>query len=228
MTYADSGSVFDPQIFLSVAGAGRTYSKIPADTVIFAQGDPAHAVYYLQGGSIDVTVTSKTGKEAVLAILGSGDFFGEGCLNGEASRSSTVTAITDCTVMQVEKSAMVEALSHEPKFVGLFLHRILTRKERTEQNLPTLFFDSSEVRLAKTLLQLANLGRREGPDTVIEKISQDTLAKMVGTTRSRISYFMNKFRRQGHVDYNGEIRIRPSLSNVVLHEQPYDHGPNNE
>jgi CRP/FNR family cyclic AMP-dependent transcriptional regulator len=125
VTYADNSSVFDPQIFLSVAGAGRTFSKIPADTVIFAQGDPARAVYFLQGGNIDVTVTSQTGKEAVLAILGPGDFFGEGCLNGETLQRSTVTALTDCAIVQVEKSAMVDTLNQEPKFTGLFLSQIL-------------------------------------------------------------------------------------------------------
>ncbi len=228
MLHADNGSVFDPQTFLSIAGFGRTFAKIPADTVIFAQGEPAKAVYYLQSGNIDITVLSQTGKEAVLAILGPGDFFGESCLSGEALRRTTVTAVTDCAVMQVEKSAMIQTLNQEPKFASLFLNQILVRKEHVEQSLVAQFFDSSEVRLAKVLLQLANYGRHDGPDSVIEKTSQETLAKMVGTTRSRINYFMNKFRRQGHIEYNGEIRIHRSLSNVVLHDQPYDPGPDNE
>ena len=170
-------------------------------------------------------MTSQVGKEAVLAILGPGDFFGEGCLNGETLQRSTVTALTDCAVVQVEKSAMIDALSQEPKFASLFINHILARKERVEQSLLDAILRQQRGTPGKNPAATGEFPQAGRPEPVIEKISQDTLAKMVGTTRSRISYFMNKFRRQGHIEYNGEIRIHPSLANIVLHEQPYDPGP---
>ncbi len=222
MTKHQSSDVFDPQAFLSRIGSGRTNEKFAAHAVVFAQGDVASAIYYLQTGKAKLTVTSKTGKEAVLALLGPGDFFGEGCLNGQPLRMATVTAMTECSIMRIEKSAMVRVLHEEPKFADLFISHLLHRNSRVEEDLVDQLFNSSEKRLARTLLLLANFGKESKPEPVIAKISQETLAEMIGTTRSRVSFFMNKFRRLGFIDYNGDthddLHVHPSLLNMVLHD----------
>jgi CRP/FNR family transcriptional regulator, cyclic AMP receptor protein len=213
---------FDPKIFLAHIGAGRTNADYRANDVVFAQGDPADAVYYLQSGKAKITVTSENGKEAVLAILGPDDFFGEGCLNGQPLRLATVTAMTDCSIMRLEKAAMVRVLHEEPKFADLFIAHLLSRNSRVEADLVDQLFNSSEKRLARMLLLLANFGKDAKQEPVIAKISQETLAEMIGTTRSRVNFFMNKFRRLGFIDYNGDthgdLRVNTSLLNMVLHE----------
>jgi CRP/FNR family transcriptional regulator, cyclic AMP receptor protein len=213
---------FDPKIFLSKIGSGRTNENFAAQDVVFSQGDTANSVFFLQKGKAKITVTSKNGKEAVLAILGPGDFFGEGCLNGQGRRMSTVTAMTECSIMRLEKAGMVRVLHDEPKFADLFINHLLHRNSRVEEDLVDQLFNSSEKRLARTLLLLANFGKDSKPEPVIAKISQETLAEMVGTTRSRVSYFMNKFRRLGFIDYNGnshgDLHVNTSLLNMVLHD----------
>ena len=213
---------FDPNIFLSKIGSGRTNEKFSAQDIVFSQGDAAGAVFYLQKGKAKITVTSKSGKEAVLAILGPGDFFGEGCLNGQPRRMSTVTAMTECSIMRLEKAGMVRVLHDEPKFADLFISHLLHRNSRVEEDLVDQLFNSSEKRLARTLLLLANFGKDSKPEPVIAKISQETLAEMIGTTRSRVSFFMNKFRRLGFIEYNGDthgdLHVHTSLLNMVLHD----------
>ena len=213
---------FDPKMFLSKIGSGRSNEIFKAQASIFAQGDPADAVYYLQKGKAKIAVTSKNGKEAVLAIVGVGDFFGEGCLNGQSRRIATVTALTECSVMRLEKAGMVRVLHDEPNFADLFISHLLHRNSRVEEDLVDQLFNSSEKRLARTLLLLANFGKDAKPEPVIAKISQETLAEMIGTTRSRVSFFMNKFRRLGFIDYNGDthgdLHVHSSLLNMVLHD----------
>ena len=213
---------FDPKAFLSRIGSGRTNETFLTNKTVFAQGDAAGAVYYLQKGKAKITVTSKSGKEAVLAILGPGDFFGEGCLNGQPRRMATVTAMTECSIMRIEKTAMVRVLHDEPKFADLFIAHLLHRNSRVEEDLVDQLFNSSEKRLARTLLLLANFGKEGKPEPVIAKISQETLAEMIGTTRSRVSFFMNKFRRLGFIEYNGDthgdLHVHTSLLNMVLRD----------
>jgi CRP/FNR family cyclic AMP-dependent transcriptional regulator len=213
---------FDPKIFLSKIGSGRTNENFAAQDVVFSQGDTANSVFFLQKGKAKITVTSKNGKEAVLAILGPGDFFGEGCLNGQGRRMSTVTAMTECSIMRLEKAGMVRVLHDEPKFADLFINHLLHRNSRVEEDLVDQLFNSSEKRLARTLLLLANFGKDSKPEPVIAKISQETLAEMIGTMRSRVSFFMNKFRRLGFIDYNGDthgdLHVNTSLLNMVLHD----------
>ena len=209
---------FDPKAFLTRVGAGRTQIKYRASAVIFAQGDPADAVFYLQRGKAKVSVLSKNGREAVLALIGPGDFFGEGSLNGQSRRLATVTAMTECVVTRVEKAAMINVLHDEARFADIFISYLLSRNSRVEEDLIDQLFNSSEKRLARTLLLLANFGKEGKPEPVIAKISQETLADMIGTTRSRVSFFMNKFRRLGLIDYNGDIKVHPSLLNIVLHD----------
>jgi CRP-like cAMP-binding protein len=209
---------FDPKVFLAKVGAGRTNLKFRANASIFSQGEVASAILFLQRGKAKVTVTAKTGKEAVVAILGPGDFFGEGCLNGQALRMATVTAMTECSVMRIEKAAMVEVLHRESEFADLFIAHLLHRNSRVEEDLVDQLFNSSEKRLARTLLLLANFGKEGKPEPVIAKISQETLAEMIGTTRSRVSFFMNKFRRLGFVKYNGKLEVHSSLLSVVLND----------
>jgi len=222
MTQKKEGVVFEPKEFLSRIGAGRTNADYRADDVVYSQGDAADAVFYLQSGKVKITVTSENGKEAVLAILGHGNFFGEGCLNGQSLRLATVTAMEDCSIMRLERAAMVRALHEEPKFADLFIGHLLQRKTRVEEDLIDQLFNSSEKRLARMLLLLANFGKDGKPEPVIAKISQETLAEMIGTTRSRVNFFMNKFRRLGFIDYNGDsnsdLRVNTSLLNMVLHE----------
>ena len=214
---------FNPDVFLTLAGRGKALLEYNERERVYQQGDLADAVYFLQTGKASIAVVSKSGKEAVLEVLGPGDFFGEGCLSGAESRLSTVTAVTQCKITRLDKAILIHTLGNEPKFVDLFLARILAGKTRLEENLLTQILDNSEIRLAKTLLLLANFDKHDMPDPVIDKLSQETLAKMVGTTRSRVNYFMNKFRRLGYIDYNGEVRVHRSLLSVVLHDHPHDH-----
>ena len=211
---------FDPKMFLSKIGIGRTNEKFGPGDIVYSQGDAANAVYYLQKGKAKKTVTSESGKEAVLSILQAGDFFGESSLNGHARRVTTVTAMTDCAIMRLDKVAMVRVLHEESEFAELFILHLLHRNSRTQEDLVDQLFNSSEKRLARTLLLLANFGKDSKPEPVIAKISQETLAEMIGTTRSRVSYFMNKFRRLGFIDYSGgnkgNLHVNTSLLNMVL------------
>jgi CRP/FNR family transcriptional regulator, cyclic AMP receptor protein len=211
-------SKFDPKIFLATVDGGRTVSKYRKDDVIFSQGAPADAVFYIQKGKVKVAIASAQGKEAVIAILDAGSFFGEGCLIGQPLRLARAAAMTDSSVMRVEKAEMVRVLHAEPIFGEMFTAYLLTRNSRIEADLVDQLFNSSEKRLARTLLLLANIGKEGGPEPVLTKISQETLAEMVGTTRSRISKFMNKFRKLGLIDYNGQLRVHSSLLSVVLQE----------
>jgi CRP-like cAMP-binding protein len=212
---------FDPKVFLATVNGGRSISKYRKDETVFSQGKPADAVFYIQKGKVKVTVVSEQGKEAVVAILGPDEFCGEGCLTGQPLRLATATAMTDCEVMRLEKAAMIRVLREEPAFSGMFVSHLLARASRVEADLVDQLFNSSEKRLARALLLLANFGKDGRPEPIIAKVSQETLAEMIGTTRSRVSFFMNKFRKLGLIDYNGQIEIHPSLLNVVLHEEPH-------
>ena len=210
--------VFDPQTFLAKAAEGQTITRYQAGQVVFAQGDPADAVFYLQSGKIKVTVLSQQGKEAVLALLGAGDFFGEGCMTGQPSRMTSAVAMEECMMARLEKAVVLRTLHDESAFAELFISYLLQRNLRMESDLVDQLFNSSEKRLARLLLILANFGKEDSPETIIPKISQETLAEMVGTTRSRISFFMNKFRRLGLVDYIGHMTVNRSLLNVILYD----------
>jgi CRP/FNR family transcriptional regulator, cyclic AMP receptor protein len=210
---------FDPNIFLAQIGAGRTIIDYERGRNVFSQGDPADAVFYIQKGKIKLTVVSKTGREAVLAILGSAEFFGEACLVGQTVRIQAAIPIDDSTIVRVERQAMIRALRQMPEFSQLFMTHLLSRNIRVEEDLVDQLFNSSEKRLARVLLLLANFGKEGKPEPVIAKISQETLAEMIGTTRSRVSYFMNKFRKLGFIDYNGGLHVHSSLLNVVLMDQ---------
>ncbi|MCF8476787.1 MAG: Crp/Fnr family transcriptional regulator [Pseudolabrys sp.] len=218
MAKKEKKSAFDPKVFLAKVGTGRTNLKFNAGADIYAQGDASDAIYYLQNGEAKVTVTNSSGKEAVLTILGANDFFGEGCLNGQSQRMASVTAMSDCEIMRIEKFAMINVLHQEPSFSEMFITHLLHRNSRAEADLVDQLFNSSEKRLARTLLLLANFGKEGKPEPVLAKISQETLAEMIGTTRSRVSFFMNKFRRLGFVEYNGHLRVHSSLLNVVLND----------
>ena len=209
---------FDPQVFLAKAGTGKANLRFRAGGEIYAQGDAADAIYFLQEGKIKITVTAENGKEAVLSIVDAGDFFGEGCLNGQPLRMATVTAMTDCAVMRIDKATMLAELHDEPNFAEMFIAHLVHRNSRIEEDLVDQLFNSSEKRLARTLLLLANFGKEGKPEPILAKISQETLAEMIGTTRSRISFFMNKFRRLGLVEYNGRIKVNSSLLSLVLNE----------
>ena len=209
---------FDPNIFLATIGKGRNSALFLAKQGIFAQGDAADAVFYLQKGKVRLTVVSKTGKEATIGILGEGDFFGEGSLAGQFVRMSSATTMTDCAVMRIDKKAMIEALHREHEFSDLFVAYLLGRNIRYEADLVDQLFNSSEKRLARILLLLAHFGKEGKPETVIPKISQEMLAEMIGTTRSRVSFFMNRFRKLGFIHYNGGLQVHSSLLNVVLHD----------
>ena len=211
-------SKFDPKVFLATVDGGRTVSNYRKDDVIFSQGAPADAVFYIQKGKVKVAVTSEQGKEAVVAILDAGSFFGEGCLIGQPLRLARATAMTDSSVMRVEKAEMVRVLHAEPRFGEMFTAYLLDRNSRIEGDLIDQLFNSSEKRLARTLLLLANFGKEGAPEPVLTKISQETLAEMIGTTRSRVSKFMNKFRKLGFIDYNGHLQVHSSLLTVVLHD----------
>jgi CRP/FNR family transcriptional regulator, cyclic AMP receptor protein len=209
---------FDPQIFLATVSRGRSVSEYAKDAVVFRQGNPADAVFYIQNGKIKITVESKQGKEAVIAIMGAGEFLGEGCLIGQPLRLATAKAMSESELMRVGKAEMVRVLHEEPTFGELFMAHLLTRNSRVEEDLVDQLFNSSEKRLARTLLLLANFGKEGGPQPITAPISQETLAKIIGTTRSRVSHFMNKFRKLGFIDYNGHLQVHSSLLTVVLRD----------
>jgi CRP/FNR family transcriptional regulator, cyclic AMP receptor protein len=209
---------FDPEVFLATLDGGRTITPFGKDEVVFEQGRPADAVLYIRDGKLKILVTSEQGKEAVVAILGPGDFFGEGCLIGQPLRLATAMTITDCTIMRIGKAAMVRVLQDEPLFAQKFMHHLLTRNSRVEEDLVDQLFNSSEKRLARLLLLLANFGKEGRPEQVTTHVSQETLAEVIGTTRSRVSFFMNKFRKLGFIEYNGELRVLSSLLSVLLHD----------
>src|SRR5579859_3698298 len=214
-----NGPKFDPQVFLDTIGEGRKASLFQKKQTIFAQGDPADAVFYLQAGKVRLTVVSKTGKEATIGILSDGSFFGEGSLAGQPLRMGSATAMTDCAVLRIEKRAMVQTLHREQTLSDLFVAYLLSRNIRYEEDLVDQLFNSSEKRLARMLLLLAHFGKDGVPETVIPTISQETLAEMIGTTRSRVSFFMNNFRKWGFVDYGESgLQVHSSLLNVVLHD----------
>jgi CRP/FNR family transcriptional regulator, cyclic AMP receptor protein len=213
-------AAFNPASFLTKAGIGRTVSKFPKRTVIFSQGDAADAVFYIQKGKVKVTVVSSQGKEAVVAVLNAGEFCGEGCLTGQPKRIATASAMTDCEIMRLEKKAIIRVLHTEPRFSEFFMSYLLGRTLRVEEDLVDQLFNSSEKRLARALLMLANFGKEGRPEPIMAKVSQETLAEMIGTTRSRVSFFMNKFRKLGLISYNGHMEVHSSLLNVVLHERP--------
>jgi len=209
---------FNPEEFLAKASKGHTVDTYQEDQSIFAQGDAADAIFYLQTGTVKVTVISKQGKEAVIALLGSGDFFGEGCLNGQTKRMTSTVAMEESAIVRLDRAVALRTLHDEPVFAELFIAYLLKRNLRMEGDLVDQLFNSSEKRLARLLLILANFGKEEDPETIIPKMSQETLAEMVGTTRSRISFFMNKFRRLGLVEYNGHMTIKRALLNVILYD----------
>jgi CRP/FNR family transcriptional regulator, cyclic AMP receptor protein len=211
---------FDPKIFLAKMGEGKTVSKYRKDQVVFSQGQVADAVFYIQHGKIKLTVVSEQGKEAVIAILGPGDFFGEGCLNGHPLRIATSRAVDESVITRVEKATMIATIHNEPEFSELFMSYLLTRSSRIEEDLIDQLFNSSEKRLARLLLLLANFGKEGRPEPIVGKFSQETLAEMIGTTRSRVSFFMNKFRKLGFIEYNGKLEVHNSLLNLVLHDKP--------
>jgi CRP-like cAMP-binding protein len=209
---------FDPQTFLATVGRGKTTLSVGKKKVIFSQGDAADAVFYIQEGKVKLTVISHQGNEAVVAILEPGDFFGEACLSGQVSRLATATSIDVSTIVRIEKAAMVRVLHDEPTFSELFLAYVLARNLRIEEDLVDQLFNSSEKRLARVLLLLAHIGKERKPEPALAKISQETLAEMIGTTRPRVSFFMNKFRKLGFIDYNGSLTVHSSLLNIVLHD----------
>jgi CRP/FNR family transcriptional regulator, cyclic AMP receptor protein len=211
---------FDPKAFLSSINGGRTIADYRKNQNVYRQGDPANSVFYIQTGKAKVTVISAQGKEAVTAFLKEGDFFGEGCLDGQVLRLATVRALTPCSITRIPKAEIVSIIQTQPAFAELFIAHLLARNTRAEEDLVDQLFNSSEKRLARTLLILANFGKEGPPDPVLAKISQETLAEMIGTTRSRVSAFMNKFRRLGFIDYNGRIEVHRSLLNVVLRDKP--------
>jgi len=212
---------FDAASFLAQPGDGRSIAKYRKNQVVFSQGDPADAVFYIQKGKLKVTVVSDRGKEAVAAILGPDEFFGEACMTGQILRLVTVSAMTEAVVERIEKPAMIRRVQEEPGFSEMFITHILNRTIRVEADLIDQLFNSSERRLARLLLLLANYGSAGKPEPLIAKISQETLAEMIGTTRSRVSFFMNRFRKLGFISYNGHIEVHKSLLNLVLHEQPH-------
>jgi CRP/FNR family cyclic AMP-dependent transcriptional regulator len=209
---------FDAHSFLTEVGQGRRIVSFPKKHTVFAQGASCDAIFYIQKGRVKLTVLSKRGKEATIGILNPGDFFGEGCLVGQAFRMLSATTMTECSLMRIEKKSMVEVLHRENSFSEVFVTYLLTRNIRYEEDLVDQLFNSSEKRLARILLLLGQFGKEGRKDIVIPKVNQETLAEMVGTTRSRVSFFMNKFRKMGFVDYNGGMEIHSSLLNVVLHD----------
>lgn len=213
---------FDPTTFLATIGEGRKNLTVSKKQGIFAQGDAADAVFYIQKGKVQLTVVSKIGKEATIAMLSEGNFFGEGSLAGQALRMGSAAAMTDCQLLRIEKKAMMDALHREPALSEVFVAYLLARNVRYEEDLVDQLFNSSEKRLARVLLMLAHFGKEGVPETVVPKISQETLAEMVGTTRSRVSFFMNRFRKLGFINYaggvEGGLQVHSSLLNVVLHD----------
>jgi len=213
---------FDPDTFLATIGDGRKILSVPKKQTIFAQGDEADAVFYVQKGRVRLSVVSKVGKEATIAIISDGNFFGEGSLAGQLQRMGSAAAMTDCELLRVDKKAMMDALHREHSFSDMFVAYLLARNIRYEEDLVDQMFNSSEKRLARVLLLLAHFGKEGIPETVVPKISQETLAEMVGTTRSRVSFFMNRFRKMGFIHYaggvEGGLQVHSSLLNIVLHD----------
>jgi len=213
---------FNPKVFLNTIGSGKTILKSRKNQLLFSQGDAADAVFYIQKGKVKLTVVSPTGREATLGLLGTEYFFGEGALAGQSLRMGSAAAMTDCEIQRIDKKAMIEALRREPTFSALFVTYLLARNVRYEEDLVDQLFNSSEKRLARVLLILAHFGKEGVPATVVPKISQESLAEMVGTTRSRVSFFMNRFRKLGFVDYSGGpeggLQVHSSLLSVVLHD----------
>jgi CRP-like cAMP-binding protein len=208
-------------LFLAEVGKGRERTDYQKNRIIFSQGDRADAIFHIQEGKIKLTVVSKQGKEAVVAILGSGDFFGEGCLAGQPLRMASAATMSECSIMRLEKEGVIRLLHDQPAFSEVLLHHLLSRNIRIEEDLVDQLFNSSEKRLARVLLLLANFGKEGRPEPVIPKISQETLAEIVGTTRSRVNFFMNRFRELGFIQYNGQVasglEVHSSLLNVILH-----------
>jgi CRP/FNR family cyclic AMP-dependent transcriptional regulator len=213
-------SQFDPKTFLSTINGGRKIEAFPKKQTIFAQGDSGDAVFYIKEGKVKLTVVSVIGKEATIGILNEGEFFGEGCLTGQPLRLCSATAMTNCSVMKIDKTSMVEVLHREHAFSDMFVAYLLTRNIRYEEDLVDQLFNSSEKRLARILLLLAHFGKEGKPEILIPKMSQETLAEMIGTTRSRVSFFMNRFRKLGFIDYDGGsgLQVHSSLLNIVLHD----------
>ena len=209
---------FDPKVFLTKVGNGKTTERAPVGHLIFSQGDAADAVFYLKRGRVKLTVVSQEGREAVVAILGHGDFFGEGCLAGQLVCMASATTMEPSTIMRIGRAAMIQILQDESSFSKLFMSYLLARNERIQEDLVDHLFNSAEKRLARILLLLAHYGKEGKPEGIIPKISQDTLAGMIGTTRSRVSAFLNKFRRLGFINYNGKMEIHSSLLNIILHD----------
>jgi CRP/FNR family cyclic AMP-dependent transcriptional regulator len=215
---------FDPEAFLSGAGNGTTQSIYSQEKIIFSQGEAADSIFYINNGKVKLTVHSEQGKEAVVAILGPGDFLGEGCLAGQPQRMATSVAIAECLITRLDKAAAIRLLHDTPEFSERFVSHLLTRNIRVEADLVDHLFNSSEKRLARLLLILANYGKEGKPEPVVAKVSQQMLAEMIGATRSRVNLFMNKFRKLGLIDYNGHLEVHTSLLNVVLHDDPHING----
>jgi CRP/FNR family transcriptional regulator, cyclic AMP receptor protein len=211
---------FDPKVFLATANGAGTIIKYKKGQIIFSQGDPANSVFYIHNGKVKVSIASEQGKEVVVAVLGEDEFCGEGCLTGQPLRIATASAMTECKIMRLEKGTVIRVLHDEPAFSEMFVSHLLARNIRIEEDLIDQLFNSSEKRLARALLLLANFGKEGRPEPIIAKISQETLAEMIGTTRSRVNHFMNKFRQLGFIDYNGTIEVHSSLLNVILYDQP--------
>ncbi len=209
---------FNPKTFLAKVGSGKTNLRFPKNRTIFSQGDTADAVFFIQKGQMRLSVVSTQGKEAVFAVLEEGAFFGESCLIGQTIRTATATALGESALVRIEKEAMIRVLHDEPTFSEMFMTYLLSHTMRVEEDLVDQLFNFSEKRLARILLLLAHFGKDGAPETVIAKISQETLAEMIGTTRSRVSFFMNKFRKLGFINYNGKLHVHSSLLNVVLHD----------
>ena len=209
---------FDPKEFLAIMDGGRTVAKYARNQIVYTQGDVADSVFYVQTGKVKVSVVSEQGKEAVVALLGAGVFFGEGCVAGQKLRLATVTALEQSVIVRIAKSEIIRVIHDEPAFAELFIAYLLARNARAEEDLVDQLFNSSEKRLARTLLLLANFGSESEPAPILAKISQETLAEMIGTTRSRVNSFMNKFRKLGFIDYNGALKINNSLLSVVLRD----------
>lgn len=209
---------FSSEEFLAVMGEGRMIEEYTKGAVIFAQGDAADSVFYIQSGKVKLSVLSPAGKEAVIALFNPGDFLGEGCLTAQQLRMASATALADCVLVKVLKAAMIKTLHDEPVFSARFIEHLLTRNIRVEEDLVDQLFNSSEKRLARILLLLANFGKPGQPEEVIADISQEVLAEMIGTTRSRVSFFLNKFRKLGFIEYNGKMHVHSSLLNVILHD----------
>jgi CRP-like cAMP-binding protein len=218
---ASTAPPFDPKVFLAKVDGGRTISKYRKNQTVFSQGDDADSVFYIQKGKVKITVVSEHGKEAVVAILGRDEFCGEGCLAGQPKRIASATALTECDIMRIEKAAIIRVLHDEPRFSEMFLAHLLARAIRVEEDLVDQLFNSSEKRLARALLLLANFGKEGRPEPLIAKVSQETLAELIGTTRSRVSFFMNKFRKLGFISYNGTMEVHSSLLSVVLNDRPH-------